>query len=185
MSAMSTLRTLLATGALLWERPYVNPSTANSNTPLVAGQNVIVSGNAGPTVAFTVAKNGAQWTTTNVWENADIPLRLTNMVIAGDVLFGMSNRNMGQYFEVEVATGKTLWLSPGRQASNAAITRAGDTLMSLEDDGELVIVKKSPTAFEVVKKYKVAAEATWAEPSFAGNRIFIKDVNTLTLWTTT
>jgi len=174
----------LATGTLLWERPYVNPSTANSNTPLVHGQNVIVSGNAGPTVAFTVAKNGAQWTTTNVWENPDSPLRNTNMVLAGDMLFGLSNRNMGQYFGVDVATGKTLWLSPGRQALNAAITRAGDTLMSLEDDGELVIVKKSPAAFEVVKKYKVAAEATWAEPSFAGNRIFIKDVSTLTLWTT-
>jgi hypothetical protein len=40
-------------------------STNNSNTPLLHGQTVIVSGNGGPTVAFTVAKN-SQWTTTNV-----------------------------------------------------------------------------------------------------------------------
>ena len=117
---------------------------------------MIVSGNGGPTVAFTVAKNGSQWTTTNVWENADIPLRLTNGVIVGDVLFGLTNRNAGQYFGVDAKTGKTLWVSPGRQAGNAAIEKAGDFFVSLEDDGDLVVVRSSQTAFEQVRKYKVA-----------------------------
>jgi hypothetical protein len=48
-------------------------------------------------------------------ENADIPLRLTNGVIVGDVLFGL-RPNAGQYFGVDAKTGKTLWVSPGRQA---------------------------------------------------------------------
>jgi hypothetical protein len=56
-------------------------------------------------------------------------------------------------------------------------------VLSLEDDGELVVLKSSPTAFEVVKKYKVADGETWAEAVFSGNRIFIKDLNQLTLWT--
>ena len=171
------------TGALLWERPFPSSVTTNSNTPILYGQTIVVSGNGGPTVAFTAAKNGAQWTTTNVWENADIPLRLTNLVLVGDMLFGMTNRNAGQYFAVDAKTGKTLWISPGRQASNAAIARAGDVLLSLEDDGDLVVLKNSPSAFEVLKKYKVAEGETWAEGVFSGNRIFIKDLNRLTLWT--
>jgi len=171
------------TGALLWERPFPSSVTTNSNTPILYGQTIVVSGNGGPTVAFTAAKNGAQWTTTNVWENADIPLRLTNLVLVGDMLFGMTNRNAGQYFAVDAKTGKTLWVSPGRQASNAAIARAGDVLLSLEDDGDLVVLKNSPSAFEVLKKYKVAEGETWAEGVFSGNRIFIKDLNRLTLWT--
>jgi len=88
------------TGALLWERPYASPSTTNSNTPIMYGQTIIVSGNGGPTVAFTAAKTGATWTTTNVWENPEIPLRLTNMALVGDTLFGLTNRNAGQYFAV-------------------------------------------------------------------------------------
>jgi outer membrane protein assembly factor BamB len=147
------------------------------------GQTIIVSGNGGPTVAFTAAKTGATWTTTNVWENPEIPLRLTNMALVGDTLFGLTNRNAGQYFAVDAKTGKTLWLSPGRQTSNAAIAKAGNYVLSLEDDGELVVLKSSPTAFEVVKKYKVADGETWAEAVFSGNRIFIKDLNQLTLWT--
>ena len=173
----------LASGALLWERPYPSQVSTNSNTPILYGETIIVSGNGGPTVAFTASKNGARWTTTNVWENADIPLRLTNMVLLGDMLFGMTNKNAGQYFGVDAKTGKTLWVSPGRQASNSAIARAGDYLLSLEDDGDLVVVKNSQTAFELVKKYKVAEGETWAEAVFSGNRIYIKDLNHLTLWT--
>ena len=173
----------ISNGTLLWERPYVIPSTSNSNTPLLHGQTVIVSGNGGPTVAFTVAKNGNQWTTTNVWENPDIPLRLTNGVLVGDLLFGLTNRNAGQYFGVDAKSGKTLWLSPGRQAGNAAIEKAGDFLFSLEDDGDFVVARSSQTAFDQIRKYKVAEGDTWAEAALSGNRIFVKDLNTVTLWT--
>ena len=79
-----------ATGALLWERPYVSSNFTNAVTPVVYGQTVIVSGNGGPTMAFTVKKQNNQWVTENVWENADIPYRLSNSVLVGDALFGLS-----------------------------------------------------------------------------------------------
>jgi outer membrane protein assembly factor BamB len=173
----------IASGALLWERPFVSGNSTNSNTPVMSGQTIIVSGNGGPTVAFSVAKNGAQWTTSTVWENADIPLRLTNGVVVGELLFGMTGKNAGQYFGVDAKTGKTLWTSPGRQAGNAAIEKSGDLLFSLEDDGELLVVRSSQTAFELVKKYKVAEGETWAEATLSGNRIFVKDLDSVTLWT--
>jgi len=56
-------------------------------------------------------------------------------------------------------------------------------LISLEDDGDLVVARSSKTAFEQIKKYKVADGETWAEPSLSGNRIFVKDLNSVTLWT--
>ena len=118
-----------------------------------------------------------------MWENPDIPLRLTNPVLAGDTLYGITNRNSGQYFAVDAKTGKTLWISPGRQAGYGAMARSGNYLFSLEDDADLVVLRNTPTAFEVVKKYKLAEEATWAEAVFSGNRIFIKDLTHLTLWT--
>jgi outer membrane protein assembly factor BamB len=173
----------ISNGALLWERPFPSAQSTNSNTPVLHGQTVIVSGNGGPTVAFTVAKNGTQWTTATAWENPDVPLRLTNIVVAGDLLFGLTNRNAGQYFGVDAKTGKTLWTSPGRQTGNAAIEKAGDFLFSLEDDGDLVVARSSQTGFDQVRKYKVADGETWAEPALSGNRIFVKDLNTVTLWT--
>jgi len=44
------------------------------------------------------------------------------------------------------------------------------------------VVKKNPKAYEMVRKYPVADSATWAAPTFAGQRLLIKDSNTLALW---
>lgn len=172
-----------ATGTLLWERPYVSSNFTNAVTPVAYGQTLIVSGNGGPTVALAVKKQNNQWVTENVWENADIPYRLSNSVLVGDALFGLSSKNSGQYFSVDAKTGKTLWLSEPRQAGNAAVVRAGDVVISLEDDGELVVFRSGGTGFEQVKKYKVAESETWTQPTIVGNRVFVHDVSTLALWT--
>jgi outer membrane protein assembly factor BamB len=172
-----------ATGTLLWERPFVIANKTNSVTPVAHGQTIIVSGNGGPTTALAIAKRNDQWVTDNVWENADIPLRMSDAVVVGDVLFGLTTRNSGQYFAVDAVTGKTLWTSEGRQAAHAAIARSGDLLFSLEDDGELVVARNSKTGFEQLRRYKVSDAATWPQAAYSGNRVFVKDVSNLSLWT--
>ena len=73
-------------------------------------------------------KRGAQWTTEQLWENAELPLRYTTPVVSGDMLFGFSGRNAGQYYAMDARSGKTLWTSDGRQATHASVARAGDLL---------------------------------------------------------
>jgi len=173
----------VSNGALLWERPFVIANKTNSVTPVMHGRTLIVSGNGEPTRALAIAKRANMWVTDVVWENADIPLRMSDAVVVGDVMFGLTTRNSGQYFAVDAATGKTLWTSEGRQAAHAAIARSGDLLFSLEDDGELVVARNSKTAFEPLHRYKVADTATWPQAAYSGNRVFVKDVSSLALWT--
>jgi outer membrane protein assembly factor BamB len=171
-----------ASGALLWERDFASPNFTNSITPIVYGQTLIVGSGNIPTTAISVTKQGNQWATATVWENADGPVRMSNGVIVRDMLFSLSTRNMGQYFSVDAKTGKTLWMSEGRQAGNAALVRAGDVVFSLEDDGDLVVFRGNPTSFDVVKRYKVAEGDTWTQPTISGNRVFVKDLTSLALW---
>jgi len=173
----------VTSGALLWERPFVSPNFTNTNTPIVASDLVIVSSGTIPTSAYRVSKKGTQWVVETAWENPDVPMRLSDAVVVGETLFGISTRNAGQYFAVDVKTGKTLWTSEGRQAAHAAIARSGDLLFSMEEDGELVVARNSRTAFEPLHRYKLSDAATWAQPSYSGNRVFVKDVSTLALWT--
>jgi outer membrane protein assembly factor BamB len=172
----------VATGGLLWERPFVSSNFTNSATPIVAGQTVIVS-NGGPVTAITVARRDGKWITEEAWTNADQPYRLSNPVVVGDALFGLSTRNSGQYFAIDLKSGKSLWTSEPRQAGQAALVKAGSVVFSLEDDGELVVARTSTTAFEPLRRYKVADSETWTQPTISGNRLFVKDVSTLTLWT--
>jgi outer membrane protein assembly factor BamB len=172
----------VAAGTLLWERPFVSANFTNSVTPILHGQTLIVS-NGGPAVAVTVAKRNNQWVVEDAWENADVPFRLSNAIVIGDTLYGLSSRNMGQYFAVDVKTGRTLWTSEPRQGGNAALVKAGDLVFSLEDDGELVVMRASRTAFDLIRRYKVADSETWTQPTVSANRIFVKDLTSLSLWT--
>jgi hypothetical protein len=144
---------------------------------------LIVSGNGGPTTAFTVAKQNNEWTTQTVWENADIPYRLSNSVLVHDALFGLTTKNSGQYFSVDAKTGKTVWTSEPRAAAQAAILQSGDLVFSLQDDGNLVIFRSGTAAFEPIRRYHVADSETWTQPTISGSRIFVKDVSNLALWT--
>jgi outer membrane protein assembly factor BamB len=172
-----------ATGALLWERPFASSNFTNSITPVRYGDSIIIWTNVGPMVALNITRRNNQWVAEPAWESPDTPGRMSNSVLDGDVLFGITSRNMGQYFAADARTGKTLWTSEGRQANNIALARAGNILFSLENDGELLIFRNSRAGFEPVKRYTVADTETWTQPAISGNRIFVKDVSTLTLWT--
>jgi outer membrane protein assembly factor BamB len=172
-----------ATGELLWKRPFTTRSTQNTITPILYGDIVIVSGLEKGVTAFRIFKRGDQWTTENAWENTDVSLYMTNGVILRDMLVGMSHRNSGQFFGLDAKTGKTLWTSEPRQATNAAIARAGDIVFLLKDDAELIVAKPDATGLQPLKRYTVADSATWAAPAISANRIFVKDTTALALWT--
>ena len=171
------------TGELLWRRPYTTPSSTTSQTPHVYQNDVIEAGRGNGITRFRVVREGNAWTTENVWHTDAVSLHMTNGVIVDGVLYGLSHLNSGQYFGLDLDTGDVLWTSPPRQADNAAIVYAGTTILSLEADAELVVLPSSRTGFEPVQRYEVATSATWAQPTLAGNRVFVKDVESLTLWT--
>jgi outer membrane protein assembly factor BamB len=173
-----------ANGQLLWRTPFEGRATTNAITPLVyGGRTVIVSAQGKPLTAYTIAKKGGQWTAEMAWENPQLSLSFSNAVLVGDALFSMSAMNSGQFFWADAKTGKTLWTSSPRQAGNAAIVRSGDLLLVLKDDAELLVAKSTPGGFEPLKTYTVANSATWPAPSVSGNRIFVKDISTVALWT--
>ena len=171
------------TGQLLWRRPYTTASTTTSQTPHVYDGDVIEAGRGNGITRVRVVREGNAWTTENVWHTDEVSLHMTNGVVVDGVLFGLSHLNRGQYFGLDLDTGEVLWTSAPRQADNAAIVYAGRTIFSLEADAELVVLPSSRTGFEPVQRYEVATSATWAQPTLAGNRVFVKDVDSLTLWT--
>jgi hypothetical protein len=117
------------------------------------------------------------------WENDQLQMSFSNPVLVRDAVFSMSPLNSGQFFWADAKTGATLWRSAPRQAGNAAIVRTTDFLFVLKDDGELIVARSAPGGFEPLKTYTVADSATWAAPAISGNRLFVKDISTLALWT--
>jgi outer membrane protein assembly factor BamB len=174
----------MATGQLLWRRPFTTPSNTTAQTPILYKDTVIQAGReAGITRFRPVLRNG-MWTTEDLWQTKEVSLQMSNAVEINGVLYGLSHLNSGQYFALDLETGQVLWKSDPRQAENAAVLRAGDTIFSLENDAELVVMKANRTAFSPVRRYpEIANSETWTQPAISGNRFFVKDVSNLTLWT--
>lgn len=172
-----------ASGQLLWELPLRTPYQQNSVTPVVHNDVVIYSGLENPLTAIRPVNKGGKWSVEKVWENAGEGMYMSSPVIVGGTLYGLSNRNRGHFFAVDLTSGKTLWSTQGREAENAAILAAANLLFILKADAELVVARANPRAFDVVRRYTVADGATWAHPVVDGNRIFVKDAEHLTLWT--
>jgi outer membrane protein assembly factor BamB len=171
-------------GQLLWSVPFEAMATTNSITPLVyRGRTVIVSGQGRPLTAYTISKRNNKWAADLAWENPQLQMAFSNPVLMGDAVFSMSPLNSGQLFWADAATGKTLWTSAPRQGSNAAILRAGNLLFVLKDDAQLIVARADTSGFEPLKTYTVADSATWCAPAISGNRIFVRDIETLALWT--
>jgi len=71
----------------------------------------------------------------------------------------------------------------GGGAGYGSIVDAGSALFALTPGAQLIIFEPSDKEFKQLASYKVAAGQTHAYPVASGNRIFIKDKDSLTLWT--
>ena len=171
----------VADGALLWEHPWKSPYV-QAITPVLHRDTIIVSGEQRGVMALKPMRRGDDWDIQVAWETQDVSLSLSNPVVIGDTLFGLSHRNSGQYFALDASTGRVLWLDRPRRATSSALVKADDLVFYLNDDAELIVARSSGARFEPLKSYRVADRATWAQPAISGQRIFVKDVSSLALW---
>jgi len=173
----------IADGRLLWQVPIRTNSDQNCVTPLIVGDLVIYSGLETPTIALRIGRKGSAFTADQVWRNEGVSLYMSSPAATDQALFGLSHRNRGQFFALDLATGNTLWTTRGREGDNASIVRAGPLLLLFTTNAEMIVARATPARWEEVKRYSIADSAVWAHPAVLGNQILVKDVDQLILWT--
>jgi outer membrane protein assembly factor BamB len=169
-------------GRVLWEFPWTG-GRSGGIMPIRHGDNLILSASASGVIAISPRYLNGSWQVAKAWETTAVEMYISHPVLVGDTLFGFSRRASGQLFALDARDGRVLWLGEGRFATNVAFAKADDLLFILKDDAELTIARANPSRFEPLKTYGVAEGATWAQPVISGQRLFVKDVSTLTLWT--
>lgn len=173
-----------ADGKELWKVDYAVTGGRgyNSSTPIVDGATVIFSGSNRGTKALKIEKKGDEFTATEVWANKDNSALYNTPVLKDGRLFGLTSSD--QLFCVTTETGKTAWTEPlsgGRGYGN--VVDAGAVLLALPPTGTLTVFEPSDKEFKKVASYKVGAGKTYAYPIATGNRIFVKDADSVILWT--
>ncbi|HIJ53394.1 MAG TPA: PQQ-like beta-propeller repeat protein [Planctomycetes bacterium] len=173
-----------ADGKLLWQLPFVPVRRAyNGATPIVDGQIVIYTGAGRGTRAVKIEKQGSGFSAKELWSNPDVATQFNTPVLKDGLLFGMSNRN--NLFCINAKDGQTTWTDTTTRGRGgfAAIVDAGSCLLALPSNSELIVFKPSGKEYAELAKIKVSETPTYAHPVIAGNRVFIKDQDTVTMWT--
>jgi outer membrane protein assembly factor BamB len=178
----------VADGKLLWRFAY--KARYNTGTPIVDGQTVIYSGPGAGTVAYKIEKKGDGFEATDLWKKSQAPSQYNTPVLKDGVLYGLASAGRGgrgggagNFFSMDAKTGAVLWTDKSKRGDCGAVLDAGSVLLALTSDSNLVAFKPSTKEYTELGKYKVADTPTWAYPIIAGNRVFVKDRDKLTLWT--
>ena len=172
----------IADGKLLWETPFAPPNRAyNAATPIVDGQTVIYAGSGRGTKAVKVEKTGDGFAAKEVWANPDNAVQFNTPVLLGGQIYGLAQS--GDLFCLDAQAGKTLWTTKLGGKDFGSVVLAGPVLMALIPQGELTVFDPSDKEFKKLAGYKVASTDTYAYPVVSGNGVYVKDQDSVTLWT--
>ncbi|HET7294005.1 MAG TPA: PQQ-binding-like beta-propeller repeat protein [Vicinamibacteria bacterium] len=179
LSESSIVSVSAAKGEQLWKVPFTTAYAQNAVTPVVNGDAVIYSGLDQPVRAVRIVRRGAGLDPQPLWENTEVAAYMSTPVLAAGRLYGLSHRKRGQFFSLDAATGRTVWLSPGRAGENAAIVAGGGMLFLLTTDGELIALSQGAASFAPLARYTVAPSSTWAHPVILDAGVVVKDADSL------
>jgi RNA polymerase sigma factor (sigma-70 family) len=149
-SAWNPAGVAAATGQKLWG---VGPGGGGMpcTTPVQYKDLLILADNLDSLRALRLEKGDRGIKAKEVWKaKGDLKLYYSSPVVVGDLVFGMSTRNMGCFFCLDANSGKLLWESDARQGGYASIVSLGSVLLILKDRGQLLVVRPSATAFEPI-----------------------------------
>jgi len=168
-----------ASGKVRHTMPWRSRSNASVNAavPVVAGDVVFLSASYG-TGAVALAVNGTQYN--SLWSNDDsMSNHYATCVVRDGYLYGFHGRQeQGQQLRaVELRTGKVAWSVDGLRAGT--VTLAGESLLVLRENGELLVGTADPKQFRVLSKHSLLSGTVRAYPALAGGRLYLRSEDTM------
>lgn len=189
----------LADGKLLWQASF--SSKYNASTPVAAGGVVIYGGAGKANTAVKLEPRGDKVEAVKLWANDENPVQFGSPAVANGRLYNVAQD--GTFFCIDTATGKTVWTGRpsaggtappaggkfkgkgfgGGRGADGAVVVAGNALFTLTPAGQLVVLDAVGPEYKELAKYRVADGGTYAYPIVDGNRVFVRDRDSVTLWT--
>src|SRR5258708_5656322 len=161
LTAKSVVGLGLSDGKLLWRIPF-EAAQGNNTTALIDGQTVIYTGQGKGMFAVKIEPQGDTFVATPIWTNSELGSRFTTPILQNGLLFGYN----GHFFSADAQTGATLWTDTVNRGNSAALVDAGQVVLALTVNSELVVFKHSQKEYTELARIKVADTETWAPPGY-------------------
>jgi hypothetical protein len=134
----------------------------------------------GPRHEGRQGREGDEITANEVWNNKDNSVQFSSPVVKDGLVYGITAAD--KLFCVNTKDSKTAWTaSGGGKGGYGSVVDVGPVLLALTPSSQLIVFEPSDKEFKQLAKYKVGAEC-FAYPIVAGNRLFVKDKDSVALW---
>ena len=158
-----------ADGKLLWEYEWKTQYDVNSSSPVVTGPNqfMIASGYDHGTALVEVAADGL---TKTIWQNKKLKTKFSTAVLHEGYLYGLDEAILAC---VDAKTGEQKWKG-GRYGYGQLLLADGHLIVTTEQ-GDIALVKATPTAHEELARFTALDGKTWNVPAIADGRLFVRN----------
>lgn len=166
-----------ASGEVLWTHPHKTQYGANIMTPVVGSDGVIFCSAAYRSGAQGVqlGTDAGKTTTKELWKDGKILVHHADAVRVGDYVY-CSSGDFGPASAmcIHAKTGEVKWKET-RTLSKANVVAAGDKLVWLDQDGNLIITEASPKEFKILARAELLQKVAWTVPTLVGSRLYVRD----------
>jgi len=164
-------------GDMQWQVPFKADYSIAIATPVWGPDNLLfVSSeyNAG-TKVIELQRDGMQTKASELWNSNRLRLHHGNAMRVGGAMYFSSGGKGSQAIlsAVDVRSGTIHWQE--RSISKATFVWADGKLITLDQDGNLMIAYPSPQGFKIAAKAPLLTNLSWTPPVLVGTRAYLRD----------
>jgi outer membrane protein assembly factor BamB len=150
-----------------WKSPF----RTNSTTPIIVDDKIYISSGYNVGCGLFRLDDGELQ---QIYTSRRMRNHFNNSILLDGYLFGMDgNSNLGRVVTLtcmEFATGEVMWKQRGLGCGSLMI--AGDRLVILSEDGQIVIAKAQPDGYQELARSSFLEGRCWTVPVLLGGRIY-------------
>ena len=164
-------------GDLQWQVPFKAEYSIAIATPVWGPDNLLFISseyNAG-SKGIELQRNGQQTIAKELWSSNRLRLHHGNAMRIGDAIYFSSGGKGSQAIlsAVDARTGTIHWQE--RSIQKASFVWADQKLVTVAQDGSLMIAYPSTKEFKIAAKAKLLTELAWTPPVLVGTRLYLRD----------
>lgn len=164
-------------GDLQWQVPFKADYSIAVATPVFGPDNLLfVSAEyGGGAKVVELQRSGQQTKATELWSSSRLRLHHGNAIRVGDAIYFSSGGKGSQAIlsAVDARSGKIHWQE--RSIEKATFVWADQKLITLDQNGSLMIAHPSPQGFQIAAKADLLTRLSWTPPVLVGTRLYIRD----------
>ena len=163
-------------GRVLWRHPHANELGLNLSMPVWGRDRLLFMSSAydGGSRMIRLSQVDGRTTAEEVWSTNRMRVHFTNALRVGELVIGSSG-DFGPAFltALDATTGTEVWRE--RSFARAHMLYADDTLVIVDEDGEIAVASLTDRGLEVHAQSQILTANAWTPPTLVGSTLYVRD----------